>query len=125
MTTPKNKLKLPTAVRGRRGESIAVDFLLRNGYRILDRNFRFDRGEIDIIAEDGPVFVFIEVKARRSPVVGSPEDSITHAKRRQILKVAEGYLMHHKLSDRECRFDVITVCWENEEAIIKHLKDIF
>jgi putative endonuclease len=110
---------------GKAGEDAAVDYLVRKGYRIVERNFRFERGKIDIVAEDGGVLVFVEAKARRSLAFGEPEDAVTPAKRRQILKVAQGYLMQHSIEDRECRFDIITVRSEKNSVTLGHLTNIF
>lgn len=109
--------------KGNLGEDLAVDYLLKKGYRILVRNFRFDRGEIDIIAEDGATLVFVEVKARGSNSYGEPEEAITVRKREQLQKVAEGYLFNNGIEDRECRFDVIAVRWEGTVTTVDHLID--
>lgn len=95
--------------KGRLGEDIALRFLEGKGYRIIDRNFRYDRGEIDIIAQDGTDLVFVEVKYRETEAFGSPEESITPFKEEQLKKVAEGYLLEHNLEDQACRFDVVAI----------------
>ena len=73
---------------GREGERIAVDYLTEKGYRILRRNYRFGRGEIDIIAQDGTELVFVEVKTRRTSAFGEPEEAVTPKKQSQIRTVA-------------------------------------
>ena len=110
---------------GKKGEALAIQYLTERGYTILDRNFRFDRGEIDIVARDSGVIVFIEVKTRKTGSVGAPEEAVTARKRDQIWKVAEGYLYERQLSDAECRFDVIAVKQENGSPKISHFKDVF
>lgn len=110
---------------GNRGEDLAVDFLRKKGYRILHRNFRFKRGEMDIIAEDDTMLVFVEVKARRSLLFGDPIDAVTASKCRQLRRVAEGYLFVHKIDDRSCRFDVIAIDYEGGTPHIRHLEDAF
>lgn len=110
--------------KGRRGEDEAVDYLSKKGYRIVARNFRFDRGEIDIVAEDGATLVFVEVKAR-SGGFGEPEEAVTERKREQLQKVAEGYLVRNNIDDRECRFDIVAISWKGERSLIRHLIDIF
>jgi putative endonuclease len=114
-----------TRSRGALGEDTAVDYLRKKGYRILARNFRYERGEIDIVAEDQHELVFIEVKARRTKRFGDPEDAITAAKCRQLWKVAEGYLFQHELEDKECRFDVVAIEYMNNVPVIRHLIDAF
>ncbi|HVZ39527.1 MAG TPA: YraN family protein [Candidatus Kapabacteria bacterium] len=95
---------------GAEHEDIALNYLLGLGYRLLKKNFRFGRaGEIDIVMRDGPVYVFVEVKARRSHGFGLPEESITMAKRRTIRKVAEGYAFINQLDNYEARFDVVAI----------------
>ncbi len=111
--------------KGKAGEDAAVDYLLKKGYRILDRNFRFDRGEIDIVAEDGDVLVFIEVKARSTHAFGEPEEAVTPRKRAQIVKTAEGYLFSRSIEDRECRFDVVAIDLGGEGMNIRHLVEAF
>lgn len=119
------KRRPATRSLGKAGEDAAVDYLVRKGYRIVERNFRFERGEIDIVAEDGNVLVFVEVKMRRSLAFGEPEDAVSPAKRRQILRVAQGYLMQRSIDDRECRFDVITVRSDKNHITLEHFPNIF
>lgn len=107
------------------GEELAAEFLQKNGYLILERNYRFGRGEIDLIAKDGEELVFVEVKARRSISYGPPEDAITPAKERQILAVAEGYLYEKKIDIQPCRFDVIAIRYVKGKADIRHIKNAF
>jgi putative endonuclease len=91
-------------------EQIALDYLLEKGYTLISRNFQFGRtGEIDLVMRDGPVYVFVEVKARRTGTYGTPEDSVTPAKRRQIRRVAEGFVHVMKLEAYEGRFDMIAI----------------
>lgn len=111
--------------QGAEGENLAVAFLEKKGYRVLDRNYRFERGEIDIVAEDNGVLVFIEVKARSSKTFGEPEDAVTESKQRRIKNAAEGYLFEHNIDDKECRFDVIAIEYEGKDTIIRHLEDAF
>ncbi len=111
--------------RGTLGEEKAVDYLEEKGYRILERNFRFDRGEIDIVAEENGVLVFIEVKTRHSQSFGNPEDAVTIAKRDQIRKVAEGYLFKNNIDGRDCRFDVVAIERSGSDIHIRHIENAF
>ena len=106
-------------------ETLAANFLEERGMRIIERNYRFERGEIDIIAEDGDELVFVEVKARRSNAFGEPEDAVTPEKEEQIKKVAEGYLFERQIEDRPCRFDVVAVSVVNGKQTITHLPNAF
>lgn len=111
--------------RGTIGENLAVDYLRENGYRVLERNYRYDRAEVDIIAEDNEVLVFVEVKARRSKTYGEPEEAVTLRKQMQLRKAAEGFLLERNIEDRECRFDIVAIHWETNEHRVHHIVDAF
>ncbi len=115
-----------TRARGSRGEDQAVDFLSKKGYRVLQRNYRYGNGEIDIIALDGEELVFVEVKLRSGNAFGEPEDSISPRKRRLFRRTAEGYLAEHAMEDRPCRCDVVAIVAPRGAApAIRHLEDAF
>jgi putative endonuclease len=81
-----------TRERGAAGEDSAVRFLQQSGYEIIERNYYYQRGEIDIVAKDGAVLVFVEVKSRRSTYYGAPEESVTPKKQELLRRTAEGYV---------------------------------
>ena len=111
---------------GNLGEKLAQDFLKKKGYIILETNYRCPRVEIDIIARDRETLVFIEVKMRRSCAFGKPEESVTPAKQQQIRKVAEGYLLTHRLERAACRFDVIAIRPDGRAGyVLQHFKNAF
>ncbi len=111
---------------GKLGEKTALNYLIDNNYKVIARGFRLFRGEIDIIAYDQKTLVFVEVKTRRSPDYGSPEESVTPSKQRQIRKIAQGFLVKNNLKDVECRFDVISLSFDEKEGYsIRHIKDAF
>lgn len=112
---------------GRRGEQLAEQFLLERGYRIVKRNFRLGRhGEIDLIAYDGATMVFIEVKYRRTAAYGAPEDAVTTGKRKQLRRIAEGFLAITALEATEYRFDVIAIEETADGGVtIRHWKNAF
>jgi putative endonuclease len=111
---------------GKSGEKIALNYLIDNKYKVIARGFRLFRGEIDIIANDQKTLVFVEVKTRRSTDYGSPEESVTPSKQRQIRKIAQGFLVKNNLQDVECRFDVISLSFDEKEGYsIRHIKDAF
>ena len=111
---------------GRSGEETALRYLKKNKFRIVEKGFRLYRGEIDLICLDGNALVFVEVKARRGPPFHPPEESVTPTKQDQIRKIAEGYLQKKGLQDVECRFDVISVIFEEDAApSISHIKNAF
>jgi putative endonuclease len=94
---------------GKWGEECACRELRRRGYEILERRYRTRYGEIDIIATDRGVLVFVEVKARRSTSHGRPVEAVTWQKQRRLLRLAECYLAARRLSNTACRFDVVSV----------------
>ncbi len=111
---------------GKLGEKIALHFLEDNKYKVTARSYRLFRGEIDIIAYDQKTLVFVEVKTRRSTDYGFPEESVTPSKQQQIRKIAQGFLVKNNLQDVECRFDVISLSFDEKEGYsICHIKDAF
>lgn len=111
---------------GKSGEEAALRYLKNKKFRIIKRNFRFFRGEIDIIAYDAKTLVFMEVKTRSSKDFGLPEESVTPSKQRQIKKIARAFLAKNNLQVVECRFDVISLSYDkNEGYSINHIKDAF
>jgi len=111
---------------GKSGEETAARYLKNKKFRIVKRNFRFLKGEIDIIAYDRETLVFIEVKARKSKEFGLPEESVTPSKQRQIKRVAKGFLVKNNLHDVECRFDVLSLSFNEKNGYqINHLQDAF
>lgn len=94
---------------GSEGEQIAVKFLKRNGYKILQRNYRCRIGEIDIICFDHGTVVFVEVKTRHGDLYGPPELSVTEAKKKRILRIASHYISKNKIEGIDLRFDVISI----------------
>jgi len=111
--------------QGKTGEDLAARYLEKNGLKIIERNYRFERGEIDIIAEEGDELVFVEVKARRSNTYGSPEDAVTEKKQKQIYAVADGYLFERDINNRPIRFDVVAIEFKNGCTEIRHIRDSF
>ena len=110
---------------GKLGESIASNYLLDEGYQLLETNWRFRRAEIDLIAKDGDILVFIEVKTRSSAAFGEPEEFVTPEKENLIAAAASAYMeaINH---DWEIRFDIISILLKSEQSYsIKHLEDAF
>lgn len=106
------------------GEEVAVKYLKNRGYEILGRNFRCRAGEIDIIARDGSVQVFIEVKSRKRVDYGLPCEAINYTKKQHILKTAAYYNMLHRSFNQEIRIDSIEILVKGGQAYIRHLKNI-
>lgn len=110
---------------GKLGEELATQFLIREGYTILERNFVFDKAEIDIIAqkEEGEIVV-VEVKTRNSNAFGDPQDFVTPNKIKLLVKAANEYIIESNL-DAEVRFDIIAVLKNKKEERIEHFKNAF
>ena len=107
-------------------ESLACAYLKKNGAKVIDRNYRALRGEIDIIAMDGKYLSFIEVKYRRDSGFGSPEDAVTFSKQRQICKLSKLYLYSkNKSFDIPIRYDVIAITDIDNTATIRWYKNAF
>lgn len=105
-----NRGQQETAVSiGKLGEEAAVKALKKNGYRIIERNFRTKQGEIDIIAKDGEYISFVEVRLRKNDSFGSPAESITEGKRSRIIKAAQAYILKKRLYDTPMRFDAVLI----------------
>lgn len=109
---------------GETGEGIAAKFLEKHGHEILERNFRFQRGEIDIISFTKGIVVFTEVKTRTNVSYGDPKDAVDIFKRRQIYMTAEHYLTQRSPFYRAARFDVIEV-FLTDKPMIHHIKNAF
>lgn len=111
---------------GQWGEEVALKYLKRKKYKVVNKGLRLLRGEIDVIAYDKKILVFIEVKTRSSQKFGFPEESVTLSKQKQIKKLAQGYLTSHNIEDVECRFDVLSINLdENKNCFIRHIKNAF
>lgn len=111
---------------GRIGEDKAVAFLESRNMVILDRNYRFMRAEIDIVASTDREIIFVEVKTRRNRNFGEPEDSIDDNKKRQLFKVAGAWMHERRMEGAPARFDVVTVMnpGQSNEAI-NHIEGAF
>ena len=118
-------LEKTSKAKGNAGEDAAAAFLEQSGFSILQRNYRYDRGEIDIVADDHGTIVFVEVKTRRQGSEETPEESITPQKEEFLKRTAEGYLFEHREEEHPSRFDLVAIEWEKGRRSIRHLKDIF
>lgn len=112
---------------GNLGEDFACEYLQKNNYKIVERNFRCKQGEIDIIAKDltKNELVFIEVKTRLNFHFGRPAQSVHAIKQKHIFNVAKYYIYKNHLENSFLRFDVIEVFVQNYQFKINHIKQIF
>lgn len=119
--TEKNKKDI-----GKEGEDIAVKYLTEKGFEIIERNYHYSHGEIDIIANDKQQLVFVEVKTRFNLDYGEPEYAINLKKIKQIKKMAELYLFDKEIEEVDCRFDVVAIILgDSSNPMIKHYENAF
>ena len=111
-------------ILGKKGEEIATRYISAKGYKILERNWRFSRDEIDIIAKDGETIVIIEVKTRSTDYYGRPEEAVTQRKQEFLIRAAEEYVIQNEI-DNELRFDIFSVIIEKDKQTIRHIEDAF
>ncbi|MDL2141103.1 YraN family protein [Flavobacterium tructae] len=109
---------------GKKGEDLAVEYLEQNGYKILDRNWTFQKAEIDIIAEKESILAVIEVKTRSSLSFGLPQDFVKPKKIQLLVKAVNAYINDRKI-DIEVRFDIIAIHKNKESFAIEHITDAF
>jgi putative endonuclease len=110
---------------GKKSESIAARHLKKNGYKILEQNYRTKLGEIDIIAKDKNTLVFVEVKARSSNRFGNPKWAVTPKKQKKISMVALLYIKSKKQSNVKARFDVVAISSAKDNPSIEIIKNAF
>ncbi|MDR6463711.1 YraN family protein [Chryseobacterium sediminis] len=110
---------------GKIAEDTAVDYLQKNGYKILVRNFRFQKAEIDIIAEKDNLIIVVEVKARSTDAFMLPQEAVTKTKIKSIVSAANHYLEEFN-KDNEVRFDIISVLPDEKRNLkVDHIADAF
>ena len=111
---------------GDEGEGRAEAYLRRQGFRILGRNVRSPLGELDLIADDQGVLVFVEVKRRRSGAYGGAIEAVDARKRAKLTQLAAHYLAQHRIRDRACRFDVVLIQDDAAPAeAVEHIANAF
>ena len=110
---------------GVQGENFAADYLQKKGYQILHRNWRFDRAELDIVAEKDDFLVVVEVKARSNDYFQTPEQAVNPTKIKRICKATNAYIEKYEI-DKNVRFDIIALIkTEKNDFNIQHFKDAF
>jgi putative endonuclease len=104
---------------GRWGEQLAAQYLESHGYKVLDRNWRCRRGEIDLVAKEGDVLVFVEVKTRRGRDYGTPEEALTRYKVKRLLELGQRYMLERDLEDVEWRVDLVAVELDRQGKLLR------
>jgi putative endonuclease len=110
---------------GKKGEELALRFLKKKGYRLIEKNYVCKLGEMDIIAREKDTLVFIEVKTRTSTFFGPPQLAVTSSKQRHLSKVALYYLKEKRLEDVKARFDVVAILLRPKGEEIELIRDAF
>ena len=120
------KSKTKNKIKGNFGEDIVEKYLVKNDFEILNRNFKCNFGEIDIIFKDKDEIVFAEIKTRTGLEYGFPVESVTYFKKKHILNTAKYFIYINELENIPLRFDIIEVLLlENQKPIINHIKNVF
>lgn len=109
---------------GKKGETLAKQYLEKQGYQIIAQNFRCLQGEIDIIAKEKQELIFIEVKTRSTLKYGRPVEAVNQPKQKHMIKAAEYYLYRTKQENQCVRFDVIELYRKEKQLKIHHIKQI-
>ncbi|MFD2517566.1 YraN family protein [Salinimicrobium flavum] len=109
---------------GKEGEELAVAFLVEQGYKIVVRNFRYQKAEVDIIARKQNVLAVIEVKTRSTPDFGDPQDFVKKKQINQLVKAIDFFVNDHEL-DVNVRFDIVAIIKNKAGTRIEHLEDAF
>lgn len=115
---------LKNKITGVIGEKLAVNYLNKNKYKIIDRNFKCKLGEIDIIAAIDDIIVFVEVKTRKSSAYGYPYEAVTINKQQKIIKTAYTYIKLKKIVNKQYRFDIIEI-FLDKNIRINHIQNAF
>ena len=118
-------LKIHRLNLGREGENIATDFLRSIGFKVLERNYKYGRKDIDIVCRDGKTIVFVEVKAGRSKRFGAPLERVNNKKQQNITQVAKSFIQRNDCSGYDFRFDVIAIDAKSGSNRIDHIKNAF
>jgi putative endonuclease len=116
-------MKITNRLQGNKGEMIALTYLRRRGMHLLEKNYRAGRKEIDLIMREDETIVFVEVKSRTSLAYGTPAESVTANKQRNIIQAAMSYIQQNGYDEYAVRFDVVEV--DLNSMSINHISDAF
>lgn len=110
---------------GKKGEALAEEYLKRNGFQILKRNYRYGRKEIDLITREGNTIVFVEVKAGRSKDFGAPQERVNMRKQRNLTEAANHFIQQENVTDCDFRFDVLAINYQGGREEVDHIRNAF
>ena len=109
---------------GKKGEQLAVDYLIKKDYQILERNYRFQKAEVDIIAQIKDTLAIVEVKTRSTTDFGNPQDFVKPKQIQRLVKAVDEFVLVNGL-DVEVRFDIIAIIHQKDKTKIEHLENAF
>ena len=109
---------------GKKGEQLAIEYLIKKGYTIRDKNWRFQKAEVDIIAQKENILAVVEVKTRSTDYFGNPQDFVNPKKIKLLVTAINEYVISKNL-DLEVRFDIIGIIKTKKETKIEHIEDAF
>ena len=119
-------MKDATKALGARGEDLAVQYLKKKGFKVIERNYHCSAGEIDLIAREGKTLIFVEIKTRSSSEFGLPQEAVDRFKQKKMIEVARAYMAeHHLTEDIPARFDVVAIQLTPTGPDIELIKDAF
>jgi len=111
---------------GSKGEDLAVQYLKKKGFKVIERNYHCSAGEIDLIAREGKTLIFVEIKTRSSSEFGLPQEAVDRFKQKKMIEVARAYMAeHHLTEDIPARFDVVAIQLTPTGPDIELIKDAF
>ena len=115
---------MTTKEMGDIGEAYALTYLKKKGYEIVQTNYRYLRGEVDIICKDEDEYVFVEVKTRQTAAIGEPWRAVTKSKQRQIIRCAHNFIIQRNL-DVNSRFDIVSIVHNSAGTFLEHIDHAF
>jgi putative endonuclease len=111
--------------KGASGEDLACRHLVKQGFVVVERNYRCRVGEIDVVARDGDTLVFVEVKERGDASHGTAVEAVTGPKRRRVIRAAQLWAAAHGASESPIRFDVVAIDWKGSKPVVRHDRGAF
>lgn len=109
---------------GQKGEQLAVNHLVSNGFEVIERNYKWKNAEVDVICKKNDLLIVVEVKTRNSTVLGEPYSAVTRSKQKQIIKVTNRFIELNNVQN-DVQFDVISIVLNQHRTKIEHIENAF